>query len=890
MTDVMCRDPRRREEVRRSQQLRGLDFVEVSADQRKLTVYLLGKAPPQLGKDHVLIDGGRRIRNLRVLRVATTVSDDPERDDTLEIVVDRAGDFSTYTIRMVERDAQGQVHPHSAFDPRYNNLDFTFKVDCPSDLDCQVEQQCPPVTRAEPEINYLAKDYASFRQLILDRLALTIPEWTERHVPDLGIALVEVLAYVGDYLSYYQDAVATEAYLDTARQRISVRRHARLVDYQMHEGCNARTWVVVEVDGEPSPLDPHQIFFTTSLIAVLRTTSSLLTQETLNTVSASAYEVFEPMTDGPIHLYQSHNEIHFYTWGDEECCLDRGATTATLFGQLVMDDYRSASAPHQPSPQPQGTQKLSENPQHQVIASAAKQSLPEKEIASSLTAPRNDNIPLTSQKDIPKLYLQVGDVLIFEEVMGPKTGARADADPLHRHAVRLTHVEGAVDLLNGTPIVNIAWAAEDALPFPLCISSLGPPPDCAILHNVSVARGNVILVDHGQKTKKQLDPVLPKTTIKACEGEGRLADTASVPERYHPTLPHAPLTFREPLGENIPASRTLTQDVRRALPQVWLTSDPAPSDDARWSAHRDLLDSHGEDQHFVAEIDDDGRAHLRFGDGELGRAPDAGLQFHAVYRIGNGSSGNVGAEAITHVVNPVLRGGIVGVRNPLLAVGGTAPEPLAEVKLFAPQAFRRELQRAVIADDYAAITKREFSGTVQRAAATLRWNGSWYEALVAVDQVGTQEAEAGLRDAITQRLYRYRRIGHDMEVKSARLVPLDVGMTVCVQPHYLRGHVKAALLALFNSRTLADGRQGFFHPDKLSFGDGIYLSKIVAAAQAVTGVESVQVTKLERLDEGDNGEIEDGVLSLGPLEVAQLASDPSFPEHGKFTLTLGGGR
>ncbi len=91
-----------------------------------------------------------------------------------------------------------------------------------------------------PEINYLAKDYGTFRQLMLDRLALIMPDWRERHVPDLNITLVELLAYVGDYLSYYQDAVATEAYLDTARQRISVRRHARLVDYRLHEGVNAR--------------------------------------------------------------------------------------------------------------------------------------------------------------------------------------------------------------------------------------------------------------------------------------------------------------------------------------------------------------------------------------------------------------------------------------------------------------------------------------------------------------------------------------------------------------------------------------------------------------------------------------------------------------------------
>ena len=44
-----------------------------------------------------------------------------------------------------------------------------------------------------------------------------MPDWQERHVPDIGVALVELLAYVGDYLSYYQDAVATEAYLETAR-------------------------------------------------------------------------------------------------------------------------------------------------------------------------------------------------------------------------------------------------------------------------------------------------------------------------------------------------------------------------------------------------------------------------------------------------------------------------------------------------------------------------------------------------------------------------------------------------------------------------------------------------------------------------------------------------
>jgi hypothetical protein len=61
------------------------------------------------------------------------------------------------------------------------------------------------------------------------------------------VALVETLAYVGDHLSYTQDAVASEAYLGTARRRTSLRRHARLLDYALHDGCNARVFVTLEV-------------------------------------------------------------------------------------------------------------------------------------------------------------------------------------------------------------------------------------------------------------------------------------------------------------------------------------------------------------------------------------------------------------------------------------------------------------------------------------------------------------------------------------------------------------------------------------------------------------------------------------------------------------------
>src|SRR6266496_3407060 len=339
---AICTDEQRRAKVRSTPDLNGLDYLEVdSDDQLTLKVYFLRKAPAAIGENNVIIEGGRRITNIKVLDADVKRDPNPEIDDYMIVTVDKAGDFSTYTLRVVEVDHYQKGLPvyrdMKDFDARYARLDFSFKAGCASDLDCKIDDVCPPAPLVEPEINYLAKDYASFRQVILDRLALTIPGWQERHVPDIGITLVEILAYVGDYLSYYQDAVATEAYLETARQRISVRRHARLVDYMLHEGCNARAWITVGTDQDvigKDALNPANFYFVTGTDDDLRVTGRPhgmpLSEIDLFNVPANSYEVFEPLAKTPIELYHAHNIIDFYTWGDRECCLPRGATSATL--------------------------------------------------------------------------------------------------------------------------------------------------------------------------------------------------------------------------------------------------------------------------------------------------------------------------------------------------------------------------------------------------------------------------------------------------------------------------------------------------------------------------------------------------------------------------------
>jgi predicted phage baseplate assembly protein len=287
---------------------------------------------------------------------------------------------------------------------------------------------------------------------------------------------------------------------------------------------------------------------------------------------------------------------------------------------------------------------------------------------------------------------------------------------------------------------------------------------------------------------------------------------------------------------------------------------------------------------------DDGHGHIRFGDGELGRSPVAGMRVRAAYRIGNGPAGNVGRDTITYLVvrEGTLSTDEVKPRNPLPAQGGTAPEATAEAKLVAPNAFRSRRMRAITAEDYAELAQQ--NAKLQRAACDLRWTGSWYEARVSVDPRDTAAPGRKLLAEIKAHLFPYRRMGHDLAITAARYVPLDVALEICVLPTFTRGHVKAALLEVFGARRLVDGRTGFFHPDHLSFGDGIHLSRLVAAAKSVEGVATVKVRRLGRLHAFDDDALASGVLEFDSMEIAQLESDPNFPENGQLQLIMRGGR
>ena len=229
------------------------------------------------------------------------------------------------------------------------------------------------------------------------------------------------------------------------------------------------------------------------------------------------------------------------------------------------------------------------------------------------------------------------------------------------------------------------------------------------------------------------------------------------------------------------------------------------------------------------------------------------------------------------------------VRSPLAATGGATAEPIDDAKAYAPHAYGRILERAVAAADYAQIAAAD--ERVQGACAELAWTGSLYEAAVAIDplaQADTSEIEESART----RLERARRIGHDVQLVSAKRVALDIALCIHAAPHALRGDIEHEARDILSNRVLSDGRRGLFYPDEWKFGEDDSGSRVISALQAVDGVEWVQLTRFARLF-GDNASaqktLENFLIPIASDEVAILDADPNFPEHGVLTLTLRGG-
>ena len=786
MTTVYtCQDLKRKTLVEDVDTLNGIDYIEVGdTSQMFINVFFLNPLPGQpngvpaavsaLEAKNISITGGTRIPHVDVTSVIAT-------GNKLIVQVKEPGDFSEYTFSIVTGDSNSSSP--EGFDPVLSEIKFSFKALCETGFDCVSGVHGNDNVQEVPNLNYLAKDYQSFRKLMFDRLSVSLPDWDDRSPADPYIALVDALAYKADQLSYYQDAIATEAYINTARSRVSLRRHARLMDYFVDEGCNARSFVHLRVRKQ-SDAEMEILQRSTPLIAAGQDGATQIDIVQMESFMRDECMVFETMHD--IELREAHNEFSLYTWEDSKCCLHAGALSATLLKNI-------------------------------------------------------------------DTKLKVGELLAFKQVLSPVTGVEADVDPEYVHIVRLTKVEEKTDPLNGTDVIEVGWHDQDALPFDLVISAeILDDNDTPVNVQTALVFGNIVAVDHG-------------VSVADVDLDAVTYETRSMPFSYRD------ISFVAPYDVNSSAKSTLEQN-ENILPS--LTLDDGGS---QWGPQRDLLASDRFATDFVVEVEENGDVYLRFGDGEFGKAPGAGVQFKASCRIGNGEKGNIGRGALSKIMFDI--DGIESVTNLVPATGGRNPENKQQIRQRVPEAFKTQ-KRAVTPDDYEAVLVAHEG--IQGANASIRWTGSWYTVFVTVDRVGglSLQDDLDFKEGLLRLLREYRLAGYDLEFRDPSYVPIDLALNICVKENVFASDVKSLVLKALG---------GYFTADNFTFGDPLYSSRIYAIVMGVDGVKSVEIRRFKRWGKEENEELELGVIETEAEEIIRLENNRNFPEHGQITVEVMGG-
>ena len=559
-------------------------------------------------------------------------------------------------------------------------------------------------------------------------------------------------------------------------------------------------------------------------------------------------------------FYPILNRLRFYTWRDTVTALAAGTTEADIvgaspFNQMNAEELRDLLLGLHPD---QGT------------------------------GPTTNDVTTTV------------DHLLIEEALNPETGTENGKNVGRRQVVQLVPLNGSTrraeamqDPFTQDWFVRVRWLAADKLKQNFCIAT---QCNAARIGDISLLHGNLVLVTHGQPCITTFRPRNSPVAPSANDRDRILGNTASYdivdrqgePDRPRGVvcvLPRTPLAYRRTeAGGDRPPRTTL--EVRMGGFGIW-------------EERPDLIESKGDDEHFIVETDELDISTLRFGDGTNGApVPDNAIVV-CRFRVGQGVRGNVGADTVTGF-DP-MGGVILSVWNPLDVTNGRDPEPAAEIVRRVPEKFRLRQRRAVTLDDYAKCAE-ELAG-VAHARARYAWTGSWRTVRVVIDPLGTIASDPGLFERVAGHLEAVRLIGEDVEVRRAEYVPLDIHIRLCAHPLYWPEDLRSVLEMEFSDGWTPDGRRGFFHPDDWTFGQDVWASQIIGRALAVTGVERVLRLSMRRWNPGAGGGVTAIViepnalpeslvetLTIGPFEIVVVANDPDHLETGRIIFEILGGR
>ena len=231
------------------------------------------------------------------------------------------------------------------------------------------------------------------------------------------------------------------------------------------------------------------------------------------------------------------------------------------------------------------------------------------------------------------------------------------------------------------------------------------------------------------------------------------------------------------------------------------------------------LYGHGpEESVFCTYNDDEGKTHIRTGNGETGRRLPSGAAVSATYRVGSGAAvppaGSL-SQVLTAVPN--LR----SVRNPVPPVGGSDPEPASDIRRLAPRSVLT-FGRAISGDDYAAVAAA--APGVTRAASAWEWDPVEQRPTVRVYVGDDAGALASAKAALRAQADPNRPLTVVAAVPCLSALRVVLSLDPSYVPDAVYAQVRAAVL------------DGLFRPGVLALGEPLYRSRIEELITAVPGV------------------------------------------------------
>jgi hypothetical protein len=327
--------------LRGQNQVTGIDFVFVAGSQTSLRVYFHDPQPGMLAVSLVNAltsaqlsivssDGGEALPSVAVTNVAWTTNG---LRDVLVVSTAEPGDFSNYTLTIAD----------PRIDPFYNGVRFSFKAGCDSQLDCAAAPHvCPADASDDYGIDYLARDFESFRTALFDFASTRYPAWQDRLEADAGVMFAELLSALGDEMAYFQDRVAREKALATASERRSLRKHARLLDYELDDGRAATVWIDITCRaGQSGPLPAGT--------AIVDQLPDVATGRQPQRWFEIGNGLDDTLNNVQFAIAALRNAFGPHIWDDSMACLPVGSVTLDIEGHhaadLPFDDFPAGGPP-----------------------------------------------------------------------------------------------------------------------------------------------------------------------------------------------------------------------------------------------------------------------------------------------------------------------------------------------------------------------------------------------------------------------------------------------------------------------------------------------------------------------------------------------------------------